>query len=218
MVSQPARAATADAPLDAGRTPDARERILRAAIDLFGQRGLRATSLKAIAEQAGTSPALVVHHFGSKGGLRTACDRRLAERVRSTKGTAVRQGSGLYLASVLAQVEDSRSLMRYLARVAVEPSPEVDALLDELIADALDYTAEAEANGVIRPSADPRARMVVLTLWSLGALVLHEQLHRLLDVDLLDEGGDVLPYVRASLEIFTHGVLAEGAVVTEGTS
>lgn len=207
-----------DQPQAAPPPLEAKERILRAAIDLFGQQGLRATSLKAIAERAAVSPALVVHHFGSKRGLRTACDHRLAERVRSTKGTAVGQGSGLYLANVLAQVEDSRSLMRYLARVAVEPSPEVDALLDELIDDALVYTAEAEANGVVLPSADPRARIVVLTLWSLGALVLHEQLHRLLDVDLLDEGGDVLPYVRATLEIFTHGVLAEGAVTTEGTS
>ncbi|AXH97295.1 TetR family transcriptional regulator [Ornithinimicrobium avium] len=196
----------------------AQDRILVAAVDLFGRRGLRSTTLKAVAEQAGVSPALVVHHFGSKAGLRTACDRRLAERVRSTKGAALRRGAQLHPGGVLAQIEDSRPLLRYLARAVVEPSPEVDELIDELIADALDYTAAAEADGQVRPSADPRARMVVLTVWSLGALVLHEQLERLLDVDLLDEGGDVLPYLRAAVEIFTQGVLTHDAVVTEGMS
>ena len=54
--------------------PSAADRILDAALDLFGAQGFSGTSIKAVAQQAGVSPALVIHHFGSKDALRAACD------------------------------------------------------------------------------------------------------------------------------------------------
>jgi TetR/AcrR family transcriptional regulator, regulator of cefoperazone and chloramphenicol sensitivity len=44
-------------------------RIRDAAIEQFGEHGF-GTGLRAIAEAAGVSAALVIHHFGSKQGLR----------------------------------------------------------------------------------------------------------------------------------------------------
>ena len=189
----------------------AQDRIIRAAIELFGRHGVRATPVKAIAEQAGVSPALVIHHFGSKEGLRAACDHRLVEQIRATKSSAMSGSPAFYLPRAMAEMDESRPFLRYLARVVVDRSPAVDELVDELVEDAVDYTADAEEAGWIVPSRDPRARIVVLTLWSLGALVLHEQLERMLGVDLLDEGGDVLPYLQASVEIFTEGLLTPQA-------
>lgn len=189
----------------------AQDRILDAAIELFGRDGVRATPVKAIAQRAEVSPALVIHHFGSKDGLRAACDRRLVEQVRASKSSAMSDSPAFYLPRAMAQMDESRPLLRYLARVVVDRSPAVDELVDELVDDAVGYTAQAETAGWIVPSRDPRARIVVLTLWSLGALVLHEQLDRMLGVDLLDEGGDVLPYLQASLEIFTEGLLTPEA-------
>jgi AcrR family transcriptional regulator len=49
--------------------PDTREAILAAARERFGSRGYDATSLRAIATEAGVDPALVIHYFGSKEGL-----------------------------------------------------------------------------------------------------------------------------------------------------
>ncbi|TXL85788.1 TetR family transcriptional regulator [Streptomyces sp. NBC_01725] len=49
-----------------GVPPTRRELILQAAVELFGRRGFRGTTVRAIAEQAGVDPALVMHHFGSK--------------------------------------------------------------------------------------------------------------------------------------------------------
>lgn len=193
-----------------GEEQSATERILWSAIDLFGRQGIRGTSLKAIAEQAEVSPALIMHHFRSKDGLRDACDQRVAAFVRASKTDSIRKGPRFLPMSVDAQVRESRPALRYLARILVEGSPHVDALLDELVEDALAYTAEAEAAGWVKPSADPRARMVVLTIWSLGTLVLHDQLRRLLDVDLLGEDGDVVGYVRPAVEIF-KGILPEDA-------
>ena len=46
-----------------------RDAILEAARTLFGQRGYRAVTVRDIAAEAACSPALVIKHFGSKGGL-----------------------------------------------------------------------------------------------------------------------------------------------------
>ena len=48
-------------------------RIRDAAIAQFGAHGFN-TGVRAIATAAGVSPGLVIHHFGSKDGLRKACD------------------------------------------------------------------------------------------------------------------------------------------------
>src|SRR2546423_15267855 len=51
--------------------------IRNAALRLFAERGHDAVSVRGIAAAAGVSPALVVHHFGSKDGLRAAVDEHV---------------------------------------------------------------------------------------------------------------------------------------------
>lgn len=48
---------------------DARERILAAAIDEFGEAGYDGATMRGIAARAGVDPALVHHHFGTKADL-----------------------------------------------------------------------------------------------------------------------------------------------------
>ena len=64
-------------------------RIRDAAIEQWGQRGFN-VGLRSIAEAAGVSAALVIHHFGSKDGLRKACDDYITELVRETKTESMR--------------------------------------------------------------------------------------------------------------------------------
>ena len=52
----------------------ARARIREAAIRLFAEHGAEETAILDIAKQAGVSGGLIRHHFGSKDGLRVACD------------------------------------------------------------------------------------------------------------------------------------------------
>ena len=78
-----------------------------------------------------------------------------------------------------------------------------------MISDAAGYTEEGVAQGMLRPTDDAHGRAAVLTIWSLGALVLHEHLERALGVDLLADHLDATPYFRAALEIMGRGVLTE---------
>jgi AcrR family transcriptional regulator len=60
-------------------------RLRDAAIARFGRDGF-AVGLRAIAAHAGVTAALIVHHFGSKEGLRRACDEHVLAVVRAEVG------------------------------------------------------------------------------------------------------------------------------------
>ncbi|HZC41676.1 MAG TPA: helix-turn-helix domain-containing protein, partial [Streptosporangiaceae bacterium] len=57
----------------------ARAVIRDEALRLFAGRGPDAVTVRQIAAAAGVSPALVVHHFGSKEGLRQAVDQHVLD-------------------------------------------------------------------------------------------------------------------------------------------
>lgn len=186
-------------------------RIRDAAIICFAETGVDATPVRRIAEVAGVSPALVIHHFGSKDALRIACDQHVAAVIRARKSDAVQAGTGLDPVGALRDAGDGPPLLAYLARTLTDGSPHVAELLDELVADAVTYTAQAEASGMLRPSEDPHGRAAVLLLWSLGAVVLHEHAHRLLGADLLGAPEQLLGYVRPAFEILGQGVFTPEA-------
>lgn len=185
-------------------------RIRDAAIECFAEHGVAATTARKVAAAAGVSTGLVIHHFGSMDGLRAACDAYVAELVRQRKTEAMAKGPGL---DPLAALRDGNlgPLMPYLARVLAEDSPGVNALVDELVSDAESYLQQGVENGMLRPSANPRGRAAVLTMWSLGALVLHRHVERILGVDLTapDLGVDpaVAAYFVPALELMGEGVL-----------
>jgi AcrR family transcriptional regulator len=201
-----------------------RARIRDAAITLFARDGIAGTGVRAVAEEAGVSAGLVSHHFGSKEGLRQACDEHVAAVIRQGKSAAMSAGPGGDPVAALRQVQGGPPLMRYLARVLIEGSPTVAALVDELVADATDYMAKGVEAGMLRPTDDPRGRAAVVTMWSLGALVLHEHVHRLLGVDLTaqDLVGQpaVSNYFSPATEIFCDGLVTEafGATLRDAFS
>jgi AcrR family transcriptional regulator len=193
----------------------ARARIRDAAITRFAEDGIGAASVRAIAAEAGVSPGLIIHHFGSMDGLRLACDEHVAGIIRANKREAMMQGPGLDVAAALRRAEQDVPLTRYLARSLADGSPHVAALIDELVADAAEYMAEGVRAGSLRPTAYPYERAAVLTIWVLGGLVLHEHLERLLGVDLtadpseLSEGHAYRAYIGPVLEMFTEGIVTD---------
>ncbi|MCA9619784.1 MAG: TetR/AcrR family transcriptional regulator [Myxococcales bacterium] len=76
---------------DAART---RERIRRAASELFAERGLGRTSVRAIAKAAGVSVAMVSHHFGGKEPLYQACVDSMYEELGEMQGSLLEALSG----------------------------------------------------------------------------------------------------------------------------
>lgn len=189
----------------------ARTRIVDAAIELFGEAGYAATSVKKVADAAGVSAGLVIHHFRSKDGLREACDRRVVELIRAAKTEAVAAMTGRG-ASIPIPTRYAAPLSRYLARALIDGSPHVDELIDDMIADAEVYLEPAVDAGIMTPSANPRERLVLVTIWALGGLALHRQVRRLLGADLLDPEGDITGYLRPVMELVTQPMFAPEAL------
>lgn len=192
---------------DVDRT--ARARIRDAAIARFAEVGIAATSLKSIAEDVGVSPPLVIHHFGSKEGLRKACDEYVAAVIREGKRAAMAAGTSLDPFETMREFQQGPPVVKYLARTVADNSPHVAALIDEMLEDAVAYIAEGVDSGILKPTEYPRERAAVLLLWQLGALVLHEHVKRLLGADLTGDAEGVVQWWLPATEILARGILDE---------
>jgi AcrR family transcriptional regulator len=194
-------------PLADDQDRTARARIRDAALVRFAADGVAGTSLKAIAADVGVSPPLVIHHFGSKEGLRIACDEYVVAMIRESKRAVANRT--LDPLQGLRDTDRNLPLVRYLARTLSDGSPHVATLIDEMVEDAVAYSAEAVAHGVMKPTEYPRDRIVVLVMWQLGALALHEHVERLLGVDLTSDLEGLFRWARPAGEILAKGAISE---------
>lgn len=140
------------------------ERIIEAAIACFGERGVAGASLQVVAREAGTSQALIIHHFGSKRALADRCTAVVLERadrlVRADPSGAVEGLAG-------------RSAdIRYLARVLTDDAEPSRAL----------FRAAVERAAALRPDVDPDAA-VVLAVLNLAPLLLLDRISEALSED-----------------------------------
>ncbi|GLU48350.1 TetR/AcrR family transcriptional regulator [Nocardiopsis ansamitocini] len=69
--------------------PDTRTQILDAAERLFGERGYRGTSVRAVTDLAGANLAAVGYHFGSKAELLAAVVRRVVDPINAAQRAAL---------------------------------------------------------------------------------------------------------------------------------
>lgn len=187
----------------------ARARIRDAAIACFAEAGVSPTSVRTIAAAAKVSPGLVIHHFGSKDRLRVACDQHVAALVREAKAEALAAGAGLDVVGALRAAGDGPPVIRYLARTLSDGTPHVAELIDEMVDDATDYLAVGVEAGTLKPAEDLRGRAVVLVMWSLGALVLHEHVTRLTGADLTGSPAEMEPWILPAMELLAKGALDE---------
>jgi TetR/AcrR family transcriptional regulator, regulator of cefoperazone and chloramphenicol sensitivity len=104
--------------------PTAKSRVREAALVLFAEDGFAATSLRAIAASAGVSPGLIVHHFGSKAGLRRAVDVEVARQFDAALPETVDDSTEGWQATPLGRMLRTQpTLVRYLGRSLAEDAP-----------------------------------------------------------------------------------------------
>lgn len=154
-------------------------RVRNAALQLFGTDGYSATSLRGIADEAGTSLGVVQHHFGNKEGLRSACDSYtltfLRDHVAQTSDPD-KLSDPDFLRAVYGRAP---VVLRYLGKALAEGSPTLEPLFDELVTITENYLAEHS------DVTDLRAVAAVLVTMRLGVYALHDHLSRSLGGDSL---------------------------------
>lgn len=180
----------------------ARARIREVALAQFAERGVKATTIRGIADAAGVSLGLVRHHFGSKDELREACDAYVLGELRTMVGSS-RADRNLESAAFIDGVHKAAPpLLRYLARALVDGSPAAAAMFDELVALTEEHLSRQHAEG------DHRARATVLTAMKLGIVVLNEHVTRALGSDAFAPRG-AIRVGRAQLEMLRPDFLGE---------
>src|SRR5437763_16315099 len=152
----------------------ARARIRVAAIRLFTERGMEKTSILDIAGEAGVSGGLIRQHFGSKDGLREACDQYVFDELLRFKGEVLAKGSadpGFMPVFVARQL----LLRRYMGRAMVDGSEAAARQFTEIVDGTERYFVEA---GHEMP--DPLACAYALIDMTCGLLLLQDHIARTL--------------------------------------
>ena len=183
-------------------------RIRDAAIEQFGEHGF-GVGLRTIAEAAGVSAALVIHHFGSKDGLRKACDEYVAEEIRSDKSATIQSNDPAAWLGAMAEIESYAPLMAYLVRSMQSGGELATMLWQRMIDNADEYMQEGVRAGTIKPSRDPHARARYLAITGGGGFLLYLQMHDTptdLRAVLRDYARDM---VLPALEVYSEGLLTD---------
>jgi TetR/AcrR family transcriptional regulator, regulator of cefoperazone and chloramphenicol sensitivity len=128
-------------PKPSPRAVDSRERLIAAAIELFGRKGREGVSTREIAAAAKVNIAGIAYHFGGKDQLYEACARhivvtisgklkaRLAELAEAQIPPAKRMHHVLRaLATFLLATPKLASFPRFVLREQMDPSPAFNIL------------------------------------------------------------------------------------------
>src|SRR5438874_10926414 len=133
------------------------QRLLDAAIDHFGRKGLEGASTRAIAAAAGTTMSSITYHYGGKEGLYLAAVRHIANQISEHLNPALlasrnlkAQDSGPEAASrtVLSIVDhfleiilrpESEAWARLIVREQMGPTVAFDTLYGGVMGRAIDH-------------------------------------------------------------------------------
>ena len=191
-----------------GQDLTTRARIRNAALQLFGREGFERVSVRAIAAEADVSPALVIHHFGSKEDLRSECDRYVVGEFFGQKSALAGTGAASAMQAWLEDIETFRPFINYLSRMLAEASPAADALFDRLLEGTATMLEEQIDAGVIREPLDRDVIALYVTMYGVVPLIMGRQLARSLggaelDAEMLRRS--TLPI----LDLYTNGLYVD---------
>ena len=163
---------------NAARGEATRERLIAAALALFGRRGYEGVGAREIAEAAGTPLSAIPYHFGTKEALYRAVVARVCERLgealapaASAAGAVAAAPSGSAAATpeaaraalatlqgalldVLAVRPEAEAWARVLVREHLDPGPAFDLVYDDAGRGVVELTAALVARATGRDAGD----------------------------------------------------------------
>jgi AcrR family transcriptional regulator len=154
---------------------DARQRLIEAALKVFGEHGFKGASTRAIASEAGANIAAIPYYFGGKEGLYLAVAGYIADQITGRMGPGLnaagkladdpattpeqRRQAMLALAdgfiSMLVGTEEAAFWARFVVREQFDPTEAFDVLYDRVMGPS--YVAIAKLLGPLlglQPDSD----------------------------------------------------------------
>ncbi|WP_026151707.1 TetR/AcrR family transcriptional regulator [Streptomyces prunicolor] len=184
---------------------------------LFAVNGPGTVTVRQIAAAAGVSPALVVHHFGSKEGLHQEVDQYVLDVFEAMLGELTGESGAELLdpksgASSLSEafarhLPDGSPVPAYVRRLLLSDTDAGRLLfrrLYDLSRSALDGLAAA---GLAAPGQDPAVRAAFLLANDLALFLLRDRLTEVLGTDPLSADG-MARWAPEMLSIYAGGLNA----------
>jgi len=164
---------------------ETRERLLRAAADVFAERGYEGTRVADIAAAAGVSNGALYAHFSSKAdllvdALRTHGRRLLADLFAADPNRSVTELL-LAIGRWLPRRRDPRGYLIVEALVAARRDQDVARPMRDYIGERADWLSElvrlAQAGGELDPVLSPNALAHFCLLLAMGSALVPPVLH-----------------------------------------
>jgi AcrR family transcriptional regulator len=176
-------------PISKSRTPDldlsSGARIRNAALKLFADRGISASSIRAIAKAAGVSPGLVQHLFKTKNELQTAIEVYVFEKVAELGAASLAEESEpgrLRIGRQIVEfIRENPDTIKYARRVILEDDVLGRRLFDQIVAIGRTQTQRLLRQGFLRPDVDIAWANLNTILMVVGPLLLEPGIDRHLD-------------------------------------
>lgn len=164
---------------------ETRERLLRAAAEVFAERGYDGTRVADIAAAAGVSNGAMYAHFGSKAELLVAALRTHGRRLLADEFAADPDRSItdllLRIGRRLPRPRDASGYLIVEALVAARRDEDVARPMRDYVGERADWLAQlmqvAQADGDIDPALSPDALAHFCLLLAMGSALITPDLH-----------------------------------------
>ena len=168
---------------------DSKDRLVEVAIEVLAREGFSGTSLRMIAIEAGVSPALLVHHFGSRQALiEEAINKALGEWMKSKD--ELTEAAQLSLSDAIAQwpqaAEDGKLKLEFFRQVMIAGGKPAEHLFAQMVSEAKLRLEKFAASGLMRSLSDPDTAAVLLAAYGLAPLMLAGPIKKLLGAEFTD--------------------------------
>ncbi|WP_166974536.1 TetR/AcrR family transcriptional regulator [Brevibacterium atlanticum] len=184
-------------------SPETAEKILSAAVAEFAERGFTKTTIRGVAAAAGVSPGLVIHHFGSKEGLRSACDDHVFDVFTESKAS-----NAGYAAMAVQMMFDDPAMttaLDYLIKSLLDPSDHGQRYFDHYVDLVESYITDGFAGYTFRQSEDSHGQAATIAVMALAPALLEQRLQTNLGTDdTTDTMTRLAPHL---LDLYLHGAL-----------
>jgi len=144
--------------------------LVRAAAELFSEKGVEAVSLRKIADRAGVNHGLIHRHFGSKEALRKQTQETLAADIREEIGAP-----DDFLSTVLRSSKAMRKndmFWRVMARTFLDGKDEGEIQSNfPFVRKLVDLVRREQEKKSITSKIDPRNIVASILAYGLGMLV-----------------------------------------------
>jgi AcrR family transcriptional regulator len=157
-----------------------RDQLLSIAVEMFAEKGFAGTSLRSIAKQAEVSPALLVHHFGTKDAL-------VKEAISKTLGDWVADEKAAMLDDESHQVENWQSLaakgttsLNFFRQALLAGGEYSQRLFDAAFLESEALLDQMQAVGRLKDISDKQTTALMMTISGLGSVLFMSQIEQTL--------------------------------------